>query len=138
MSVRRSMREPRPSLEKERDAVIGRRESAPPSPTGTDTGPAAPGRIPERRSHPTGTGAATTVIERALELAGDGRHRSLADIRATLKAERRVNAAPHLAGRSINQLIRDRMRAALAASSKETIRERWTGSPRLGAPAREE
>ena len=54
-----------------------------------------------------------TVVERALELASDGKHRSIIDIRTTLKEERYVNVAPHLAGKSINVEIRARINESL-------------------------
>lgn len=46
------------------------------------------------------------TIERALELAADGKHRSLEDIRRTLRREQRENIDEHLAGASIKAQIK--------------------------------
>jgi hypothetical protein len=56
------------------------------------------------------------IIERALELAGDGRHRSMSDLEIRLKQEGFDQVYEHLRGAGIRQQLRQ----AMANARKQT------------------
>ena len=58
-----------------------------------------------------------STIERALELASDGKHRTLDDIRRTLQTEHYDAIHASLAGRSIQDQITARLKAAKSETS---------------------
>ncbi len=53
-----------------------------------------------------------SIIERALELASDGKHRTLDDIRRTLHSEHYEAIHASLAGQSIHDQLAARLKAA--------------------------
>lgn len=56
-----------------------------------------------------------TIIERAFQLAREGRCRSVTDIKRTLKAERFDGVDAHLSGSSIAQQLKTAMQKASAS-----------------------